>query len=112
MKSPEHKANLHAVHLLALDHLVDAGLVEWRRRTLVPRPGIIRRLEGQPKVTDPTVSTATILTGRATRGGSEQDLLRHRTVDERPLTFGPVERPFLKPEHSVRPGTSGLYAWA
>ncbi len=34
-------------------------------RTLVPRPGIIRRPGGPPKVTEPTVSTATIRTRRA-----------------------------------------------
>ena len=33
-------------------------------RTLVPRPGIIRRAGGPPKVTEPTASTATIRTGR------------------------------------------------
>jgi hypothetical protein len=33
-------------------------------RTLVPRPGIMRRPDGPPKVTEPTVSTATIRTGR------------------------------------------------
>ena len=32
--------------------------------TLVPSPGIIRRPGGPPKVTEPTVSTATIRTGR------------------------------------------------
>ena len=45
--------------------LVDQRLIEHRGGTLVPSPGISRRLGGPPKVTDPTLSTAMIRTGQS-----------------------------------------------
>ena len=63
-------AGADGVGLLDVHDLVDVGLVEQRRADAVPRPGIIRRPGGAPKVTEPTRRRRRPARAGAARGSS------------------------------------------